>query len=207
MNPIPIDIDDLALARNQFGSEFLHVLDLRNGRIHMVEEFGADLTDKPPPPADDEEWDEHEDAHPADQDPDAASDGTDDDEGDEEADDEPDFEPAPSPDVPPTARDVHTHPSIFLLIDPRESHIAFRDMEEFVNSLRDGEPRRALARSLRLPSPFRSFKDTLYDFPNERDKWFGFSEDRQRDDAIAWLEQNKVPWGQHNGACPEDARK
>jgi hypothetical protein len=182
MKPIAIDLDDLALARNQFGSEFLHVLDLRNGRIHMVEEFGGDLTDCPETD-NDAAWEDDGDDEEAESD----------EEIDDSDDDDPGFDPAPSPEDVPTARDVHMHPEVFLLIEPRESHIAFRDMEEFVDSLPEGEPRRALARSLRLPSPFRAFKDTLYDFPNERDEWFAFSEERQRQDAITWLRAHKVP--------------
>lgn len=185
MKPISIDIDDLALARNQHNSEFLHVLDLRTGRIHMVEEFGGDLTDDPDPEEDDDEdW--------VDGDPTAGT--ADDPAADDDDDDDPPLPPPPSPDDVPTALEIANYPDLFILIEPRETHVAFRDMEEFVDTLQEGEPRRALARALRLPRPFRSFKDSLYDFPNERDAWFAFSEDRQRADAIEWLEERKIEW-------------
>jgi hypothetical protein len=195
MKPIAIDIDDLALARNQHNSEFLHVLDLRNGRIHLVEEFGSDLGDEPAlEDDDDQDWPAVDDDEPA-RDLDVAADDELDD-GDD-ADDDP--EP-PSQDDVPTARDIRTYPQLYLLIEPREEHTALHDMEEFVETLAEGEPRRALARALRLPRPFRSFKDTLYDFPDERDAWFSFSEERQRADALEWLSRNGVNWS-NNGAA------
>jgi hypothetical protein len=194
MKPIQIDIDDLALARNQHNSEFLHVLDLRDGRIHMVEEFGGDLTDAPVP---DESGDEGSGWVDPDEDEDVAGAGgvlEDCEEEEDDDDEEEDLAPPPGPDDVPTSQDIRTYPDLFMLIETRESTTAFRDMEEFVESLAEGEPRRALCRALRLPRPFRAFKDTLYDFPNERDAWFSFSEERQRADAIEWLTARGIPW-------------
>jgi len=67
-------------------------------------------------------------------------------------------------------------------------------MEDYVDGLPESEARRALARALRLPKPFRAFKDTLFDFPGEREAWFAFQTQHQREAAIRFLEENEVPW-------------
>ena len=81
-------------------------------------------------------------------------------------------------------------PDRFLAIDPMESSEAFQIMEDFVDDLPEGEGCRALARALRLPRPFRCFKDTLLDFPSLREQWFKFHDGRMREYAQAWLEDN-----------------
>jgi hypothetical protein len=136
---IPIDIEFLIHARDSHDSEFHHVLDLRDGSIHIVAEFDT--------LGDDLEWEE-----------------------------------------------VEASPEIFVIIPPRESRDAFGDMEDFLQTLEEGEARRALARALRFPKPFRSFKETLYDFPEELEKWQSFSDARKREDALTWLTDNVRDW-------------
>ncbi|RYD64141.1 MAG: hypothetical protein EOP83_10490 [Verrucomicrobiaceae bacterium] len=97
-------------------------------------------------------------------------------------------------DLPEEYNEIGQLPEVFLYINPRSSNEGFRMMENYVASLPDGEAGRALARALRLPKPFRSFKDTLFDFPEERDAWFSFQAQHQREAAIEFLEKNQVPW-------------
>lgn len=97
-------------------------------------------------------------------------------------------------DLPEEYGDIEDQPEVFLPVEQRPSRDGFAGMEEFVESLPESEVRRALARSLRLPKPFRSFKDTLSDFPEDREAWFRFLGDRQRQAAIRFLEENEVPW-------------
>jgi len=75
----------------------------------------------------------------------------------------------------------------YLAIQPMESHEGFRIMEDFVDELPEGEGCRALDRALRLPRPFRCFKDTLADFPALRERWFKFHDARMLEHAEAWL--------------------
>lgn len=97
-------------------------------------------------------------------------------------------------DFPEEFEDIEEQTEVFLPVEPRSSHDAFVVMEDFVESLPESEVRRALARALRLPKPFRSFKDTLLDFPEDREAWFSFLGERQRQAAIRFLEENVVPW-------------
>lgn len=97
-------------------------------------------------------------------------------------------------DLPEEYEDMEEQPEVFLPVEPRSSHDTFVVMEDFVETLPASEVRRALARALRLPKPFRSFKDTLLDFPEDREKWFSFLGERQRQAAIRFLEDHEVPW-------------
>ena len=97
-------------------------------------------------------------------------------------------------DLPEEYDDIGEQPEVFLYIEPRSSHEGFEVMENYVDGLPESEARRALARALRLPKPFRSFKDTLFDFPEQREAWFAFQTQRQREAAIQFLEEKQVPW-------------
>jgi hypothetical protein len=79
-------------------------------------------------------------------------------------------------------------PDRFLVIQPMAAFEAFQIMEDFVETLPEGETCRALARALLLPRPFRAFKDTLGDFPAQRERWFKFHQERMLTYAQTWLE-------------------
>lgn len=79
-------------------------------------------------------------------------------------------------------------PDRFLVIPPMDSFDSFQILEDFVEGLPEGEACRALARALRLPRPFRCFKDTLCEFPPLRERWFRFQHDRMLQLAQTWLE-------------------
>jgi len=78
----------------------------------------------------------------------------------------------------------------YQVIDPMESHESFTIMEDFVDELPEGEGCRALGRALRLPRPFRCFKDTLVDFPDLRERWFKYHDAKMLEYAQAWLDEN-----------------
>jgi hypothetical protein len=141
MEPIPVDLEILGNALDDGGglAEHRWYLDLRNGELLVVSEFG---------------------------------------------------------DLPDEYGEIEKQPEVFLLIEPRSSREGFRVMEDYVGELPEGEVRRALTRALRLPKPFRSFKDTLFDFPEEREAWFAFQKRRQREAAIEFLKAHEVPWAE-----------
>ncbi len=78
----------------------------------------------------------------------------------------------------------------YMVVTPLESHEGFQIMEDYVETLPEGEGARALERALRLPRPFRCFKDTLSDFPDLRERWFKFHDAKMLEYAQAWLEDN-----------------
>ena len=75
----------------------------------------------------------------------------------------------------------------YLEIEPLSSHEGFRFMEDFIDTLPDGEAARELWDSLDGSRPFRRFKDTLTDYPEVREQWFRYQERRQLAYAADWL--------------------
>lgn len=67
------------------------------------------------------------------------------------------------------------------------SRAGYRDMELFIDSLDDDRVADRLARSLQGRGVFRRFKDALAGWPDLLERWYGFSDDRQRGRARAWL--------------------
>jgi len=80
----------------------------------------------------------------------------------------------------------------YMAIGPIDPHEGFKVMEAFVEGLPPGEGCRSLDRALRLPRPFRSFKDTLLDFPDLRERWFKFHNGKMLEFAQEWLD-NHLP--------------
>ncbi len=80
----------------------------------------------------------------------------------------------------------------FVWIDPIESPVQFRWMEEFVDTVKSRQLRDRLAAALSGRQPFRRFKDELVDAPSQRERWFLFQRDRVREAIQEWMEENGV---------------
>jgi hypothetical protein len=76
----------------------------------------------------------------------------------------------------------------FMHITSIPSHESFGWMERFAAGLDDERARRRLLGALEQSRPFRRFKDALLAFPDIREAWGGYEEERQRRAAMAWLE-------------------
>ncbi len=83
---------------------------------------------------------------------------------------------------------IDENPSRYILIDPMPSRDSFRFMEEFVESLPDGEDKRILERALEWRKPFSNFKNALYDMPEIRERWFVFKNECMRRYILEWIE-------------------
>jgi hypothetical protein len=79
----------------------------------------------------------------------------------------------------------------YLPVPSLGSHEGFRIMERFAAS-QDGRVREALFDALDRRRPFRSFKDALMAFPDVRERWFAYHEERLREEALAWLESEGI---------------
>lgn len=75
----------------------------------------------------------------------------------------------------------------WLWVECEGSRAGYRDMEVFIETVQDETPADRLARSIQGRGAFRRFKDVLADQPGLLERWQGFSEDRQRGRARAWL--------------------
>ena len=77
-------------------------------------------------------------------------------------------------------------------IDPIPSHEGYKDMEDFIQRVRNPQARHLLERAIAGRGAFRRFKDTLLDFPELREAWFRFHDTRVERRAIMWLVDEKL---------------
>jgi len=75
----------------------------------------------------------------------------------------------------------------WLLVDCEGSHAGYRDMELFIAAVEDTGQADRLSIAIGGRGAFRRFKDVLSRWPILLDRWYAFSEDRQRGRARAWL--------------------
>jgi hypothetical protein len=74
-------------------------------------------------------------------------------------------------------------------VDPAEG---FRDMEDFVAIVEDPACRLTLTRALGGRGSFSRFRDALSAYPEEREHWFKFKEERVRVRILEWLSDNGI---------------
>lgn len=82
-----------------------------------------------------------------------------------------------------------------LTIPEASSHKAYQDMVDFTATVANPHLSQLLAVALNGRGAFRRFKDVLFDYPNERERWFAFSADRWHQRINAWLQAEGVPVG------------
>jgi len=75
----------------------------------------------------------------------------------------------------------------YAWIEPRESYEAYDSMVRFAESVEDRELQRLLSVALNGRGAFRRFKDVLYDFPEERERWFAAHNAELLEHAKQWL--------------------
>jgi hypothetical protein len=80
----------------------------------------------------------------------------------------------------------------FIEIPMSDSHEGYRDMEAFIDSVKNPILQERLEYAIRGRGAFRFFKDVLLDFPKERERWFKFKQERLRQRAINWLESEEI---------------
>ncbi len=83
--------------------------------------------------------------------------------------------------------DRQEEPDRWLHVWPTGSRRAYGDMVDFAATRSDRRIRERLDRALEGRGSFRRFKDVLLDWPDDREDWFVFSEDRRRGRAREWL--------------------
>ncbi len=79
------------------------------------------------------------------------------------------------------------HPERWIWVECEGSRDGYRDMEMFIGTVADPEKAERLEIAIQGRGAFRRFKDVLARWPGELERWFAFSDDRQRGRARAWL--------------------
>ena len=78
-----------------------------------------------------------------------------------------------------------------LRIEPLPSRILFCIMEDFANSLPEGQEKEKLLMSLRYRKPFSSFKQTLV-YTSQRENWFAFKEKQMQEMIEKWMSDEGI---------------
>lgn len=105
------------------------------------------------------------------------------------------------PDTDDLPEDLEDNPR-YRYIEPIPSWLAFEAMQDFVDSLPEGRPARALQRALAGRKPFRHFKDALLDYPSLREEWFSRQRDFELRQATKWCEEHDIEpiWRRRTGS-------
>ena len=85
------------------------------------------------------------------------------------------------------APDEDEDPDRWLAVECAGSREGYRDMRAFIDTLADPDQVDRLQVAIQGRGALRRFKDVLGSTPDELDRWFAFSEERQRGRARAWL--------------------
>ncbi len=77
-------------------------------------------------------------------------------------------------------------------IPRRESRDGYGDMEAFIETVSDQRLQDRLWRAIGGRGAFRYFKDTLLDYPKERERWLAFEQERIKQRVLEWLEDEEI---------------
>lgn len=80
----------------------------------------------------------------------------------------------------------------YLPIDPIESRVGYRIMEDFVATVADARMAGRLQGALEGPKPFRRFKDALLQAETLREAWFEFENSAHQEIARQWCAENDI---------------
>jgi hypothetical protein len=80
----------------------------------------------------------------------------------------------------------------YIAVPTADSRESYRDMEDFIATVGNQRLRSQFAYAIQGRGAFRRFKDTLLAHPNERERWFAFSQARVRERVLAWLAEEGI---------------
>ncbi|MFC1958686.1 UPF0158 family protein [Chloroflexota bacterium] len=79
-------------------------------------------------------------------------------------------------------------PERYEQIPKAESREGYQDMQDFIAAVEDKHIAELLEVAINGESAFRQFKDILLDYPDERERWFQFRDDRAQERVLEWLD-------------------
>ncbi len=84
---------------------------------------------------------------------------------------------------------IDDDPDRFEEIPKADSREGYRDMEDFIDTIKDEHIAEVLSTAIEGRGAFRRFKDTLIRYPDERERWFKFKDDLMKQRALEWLNE------------------
>jgi len=82
--------------------------------------------------------------------------------------------------------------SRYIEIPSESSQEGYRDMEAFIDTVRNPRMQEQLDRAIGGRPAFRYFIDVLLDYPIERERWFRFKQERLQQRIREWLEYEDI---------------
>ena len=73
-------------------------------------------------------------------------------------------------------------------IPKAEPHEGYEDIVDFIATVKDDHLAQLLEVAIDGKGAFRRFMDILLNYPEERERWFGFKDDKMEERALEWLE-------------------
>ena len=73
-----------------------------------------------------------------------------------------------------------------------ESYEGYEDMVDFIATVEDERIVELLDVAINGKGAFRRFKDVLLNYPEERERWFRFKDERMEERALEWLDDIDV---------------
>ena len=83
---------------------------------------------------------------------------------------------------------IDENPDRYEPIPKAESYEDYDDMVDFISTVEDEHLVELLEVAIDGKGAFRRFKDVLARYPEERERWYHFKEERMKERAISWLE-------------------
>jgi hypothetical protein len=83
---------------------------------------------------------------------------------------------------------IDEEPDRYERIPKAEPHEGYEDMEDFIATVEDEHLAGLLEVSIDGKGAFRRFKDVLTRYPEERERWFRFKDERMEQRASEWLD-------------------
>ena len=83
---------------------------------------------------------------------------------------------------------IEEEPDRYEQIPRAESHEGYEDMEDFIATVKDEHLAELLELAINGRGAFRRFKDVLLRYPEERERWFQFKDERIEERARGWLD-------------------
>jgi predicted nucleotidyltransferase len=172
MKKLRVDLDELALAFENSSWEMSYYLDLEPGQVIWIsDETRAELEEL------------YEEAYEP--------------EGDEEVDlaealQDSDLHEWQKELVLEADRVETGYGSRYIAVPRADSSEAYRDMEDFIATVKDERMQDRLWQAIEGRGAFRRFKDLLADHPRERERWFAFKGERTEKRMLDWLESEGV---------------
>lgn len=90
------------------------------------------------------------------------------------------------------AQRLEEEPDRYVAIEPLSSRDGYRMMEDFVDSLPEGEERRILQQALSWKKPFSNFKSAIADMGPLREQWFKHRDRRMQQEMQDWFAYHEL---------------